>query len=80
MTLIDLSAAFDTVDHNILLSFLQETIGITGEALKWFESYLTRQTQCVSIDNVMSELVELLFGVPQGSVMGHLSSASIPCP
>ena len=70
MALIDLSAAFDTVDHNILLSFLQDTIGITGDALNWFQSYLTGRTQCVSIDNVMSELVELMFGVPQGSVMG----------
>jgi hypothetical protein len=70
LAMIDLSAAFDTVDHTILLSFLKDTIGINGSALDWFTSYLTSHTQCISIDNVMSELIELLFGVPQGSVMG----------
>ena len=70
LALIDLSAAFDTVDHSILLSFLHDTIGIRGSALNWFKSYLSGRTHCVSIDNIMSELIEMLFGVPQGSVLG----------
>ena len=70
LALIDLSAAFDTVDHSILLSFLHDTIGIRGSAFNWFKSNLSGRTQCVSIDNIMSELIEMLFGVPQGSVLG----------
>jgi hypothetical protein len=70
LALIDLRAAFHTVDHEILLTFLEHTIGIKGSALNWFKSYLSGRTQCISIDNVMSHLAELLFGVPQGSVMG----------
>jgi hypothetical protein len=70
LALLDLSAAFDTIDHKILLTFLENTIGIRGSALNWFSSYLSGRTQCISIDNVMSHLIELLFGVPQGSVMG----------
>ena len=70
LALIDLSAAFDTVDHRILLCFLKETLGIRGTALKWFETYLTGRLQCVLILEVMSDLAEILFGVPQGSVMG----------
>jgi len=70
LALIDLSAAFDTVDHEILLTFLEHTIGIKGSALNWFKSYLSGRKQRISIDNVMSHLAELLFGVPQGSVMG----------
>jgi hypothetical protein len=58
------------VDHKILLTFLENTKGIRGSALNWFSSYLSGRTQCISIDNVMSHLIELLFGVPQGSVMG----------
>ena len=72
LALIDLSAAFDTVDHDILLTFLRDTVGIDDSALNWFQSYLTGRTQYVSIENVLSDLSELLFGVAQGSVMGPL--------
>ena len=72
LALIDLSAAFDTVDHTILLNFLKDTLGIRGRALRWFKTYLTERLQCVSINDVLSELTEILFGVPQGSVMGPL--------
>ena len=70
LAMIDLSAAFDTVDHSILLEFLKDTIGVDGSAWNWFESYLSGRTQHVSIDNVLSDASELLYGVPQGSVMG----------
>ena len=60
-----LSAAFDTINHDILLSRLCNVHGITGDALGWFRSYLTGRIQrVVSVDQ------ELDFGVPQGSVLG----------
>ena len=72
LVLLDLSAAFDTVDHTILLTFLQKYIGLDGVALAMMRSYLKDRTQCVSIDGVLSEMSELLFGVPQGSVLGPI--------
>ena len=68
--LLDLSAAFDTVDTGKLLTILKREIGINGVALKWFESFLTGRTQRVKIDNSISDLLHVLFGVPQGSVLG----------
>ena len=73
LILLDLSAAFDTVDHMILLSFLKDYIGLDGPALKLFETYLTKRTQCISIKGVLSELSELAYGVPQGSVLGPIA-------
>jgi len=73
LILLDLSAAFDTVDHTILLTFLEEHIGLEGPPLNVFKSYLTHRTQCVSIKGVFSELNELMYGVPQGSVLGPLA-------
>ena len=72
LVLLDLSAAFDTIDHNILLNRLRESIGITGEALKWFESYLSERTQSVNIDGTHSRQSKLSRGVPQGSVLGPI--------
>ena len=72
LVLLDLSAAFDTVDHNILLTFLEQYIGLEGAALDIFRSYLEGRTQCVSIDGVLSEVCELMYGVPQGSVLGPI--------
>ena len=70
LLLLDLSAAFDTVDHKILLSRLEHKFGIRSTALKWFESYLHERTQYVSVDNLSSPPSLLEFGVPQGSVLG----------
>ena len=72
MLLLDLSAAFDTVDHQILLNRLNTKFGISGTALQWFKSYLTNRLQFVSIDNYSSEALQLDCGVPQGSVLGPL--------
>ena len=70
MLLLDLSAAFDAVSRRILLDRLRERIGVHGNALKWFESYLEDREQAVCINGVMSEKRQLKFGIPQGSVLG----------
>ena len=70
LALLDLSAAFDTLDHAILLRRLESTFGISGLALSWFELYLSDRTQSVVVDGLMSTSVPLVFGVPQGSVLG----------
>ena len=70
VTFLDLSAAFDTIDHNILLSRLEHVFGIHGTALQWFSSYLSNRTQTVSINNLKSDPALVPYDVPQGSVMG----------
>ena len=70
LTLLDLSAAFDTIVHNILLDRLENIYGISGTAVSWFKSYLTGRTQMVTIDNNSSKPSILCFGVPQGPVLG----------
>ena len=70
LVLLDLSAAFDTVNHHILLSFLKTYVGLSGTVLSMLESYLHGRTQCISINNILSSLSNLPFGVPQGSVLG----------
>ena len=65
-----LSAAFDTIDHDILLSRLCNVYGITGNVLDWFRSYLIGRIQRVVIENAVSVDQELGFGVLQGSVLG----------
>ncbi|XP_077862694.1 uncharacterized protein LOC144344701 [Saccoglossus kowalevskii] len=71
LCLLDLSAAFDTIDHNILLNRLSN-LGVTDMALQWFESYLQHRCQSVSVSSVTSEPSQLHFGVPQGSVLGPI--------
>ena len=68
--LLDLSAAFDTVDHEKLLTILEVEIGISGVALQWFREFLTNRTQKVKIGGSYSEVALLLFGVIQGSILG----------
>ena len=67
---IDLSAAFDTIDHGILISVVRERFGITDTALSWFESYLCPQYCKVNIGTNYSENRELVCSVPQGFSTG----------
>jgi len=72
LILLDLSAAFDTIDKAILLDRMKTLLGIGGVVLEWFSSYLSDRTQSVKILQATSVIMELLFGVPQGSVLGPL--------
>ena len=72
VVLIDLSAAFDTVNHDVLLRILGQEIGLRGTALKWFRSFLTNRSQRVSTGDNLSSPLHLKFGVPQGSVLGPI--------
>ena len=72
VVLLDLSAAFDTIDHGILMEKLFKDYGITGKAFDWMQSYLQSRSFCVKIDGTFSSLLELLFGVPQGSLLGPI--------
>ena len=72
LTLLDLSAAFDTIAHQILLDRLKEWFGLDGVALEWVVSYLKHRFQSVQISPLRSNPIELLFGVPKGLVLGPL--------
>ena len=70
LVLLNLSAAFDTVDPSILLTRLRSKLGLTGTALSWFCSYLSGRTQRISVQGTLSNVFHLRYGVPQGSCLG----------
>ena len=70
LVMLDLSAAFDTIDHKTLLHRLEDMFGIAGKPLEWMTSYLSGRYQTVTIDGKLSEPVLMNFSVPQGSVLG----------
>ncbi len=72
LVLLDLSAAFDTIDHDILIDRLQNYTGIQGQALRWFRSYLSDRYHFVYLNGEASQLSPVKYGVPQGSVQGPL--------
>ena len=80
VVLLDLSAAFDTVDHNVLLLRLENELGIHGKALNWFESYLSRRPQHVRIGTSNSKPFYQEYSVPQGSVLGPILFTVYTCP
>ena len=63
---------FDTIDHDNLFCILEKYVGICGNALKLIKSYFSNRTQRVQIDDVLSDLVNIICDVPQGSVLGPL--------
>ena len=79
MVLLDLSAAFDTVDHSLLLKRLHHTFGICDTALSWVSSYLQNRSFRVSIGEARSSPQKLHFGIPQGSVVGPLFFVLYTC-
>jgi hypothetical protein len=70
LILLDLSAAFDTIDHSTLLTRLNQKFGIEGSAISWITSYMSDRMQHVVVNGVKSEGFPLKFGVPQGSNFG----------
>ena len=72
LTLLDLSAAFDSVDHMTLLERLRVSYGLNDVVLSWFVSYLTDRSQHVRTSGSRSASSAVLFGVPQGSVLGPI--------
>ena len=72
LVLLDLSAAFDTIDHEMLATKLSSDYGIGAEVLAWITSYLECRTFSVKINNSRSTIGALLFGVPQGSLLGPI--------
>lgn len=70
MLFLDLSSAFDTVDHDIMLSILRRRFSVEGAALNWFHSYLTDRSQTFSVGDSNSDPLDVSCSVPQGSVLG----------
>ncbi len=79
LLLLDLSAAFDTLDHALLLERLREEVGGQDVTLHWIKSYHTDRKVVVHINNTPSSEATLTTGVPQGSVWGPCSSSSTSC-
>ncbi len=72
LVLLDLSAAFDTIYHDILIDRLQNYTGVQGQALRWFISYLSDRYHFVYLHGEASQLSPVKYGIPQGSVLGPL--------
>jgi len=72
LILLDLFAAFDTINHSILLQRLQTSFGISENAHRWFQSYLSGRSRYVRRGPTRSSITYLVCGVPQGSVLGPI--------
>ena len=80
LVMLDLSAAFDTVSHSVLLTRMKEVYGVTEDALSWLQSYLADRSQSVIIDGVMSAPKPLTTGLPQGSRIGPFAFPAYSSP
>ena len=69
---LDISAAFDTLEHRTILRRLESTFGISGSMLDWIGAYITNRKQFVVVDNISSASRVVEYGVPQGSVLGPI--------
>lgn len=72
LALLDISAAFDTLDHSLLFEIMELELKVTGIALEWFKNYLKCRYQTVKIKDSKSCPLELQYGVPQGSILGPI--------
>ena len=72
LALLDVSSAFHTINHPILVHRLHSDFGVTDTVLQWFSSYLTDRTHYVSLSKHCSAFAPVHSGVPQGSVLGHM--------
>ena len=72
LVLLDLSTAFDTIDHDKLFMILEKFVGISGSGLQLIKSYFSDRTQRVVIDGILSDFANLVCGVPKGSVLGRM--------
>ena len=72
LLMLDLSAAFDTVDHSILMHRLRDDFGIGGSAYDWYSSYLENRSFRILVSGAYSKDIHLEYGLPQGSVTGPL--------
>ena len=72
LLLLDLSAAFDTIDHHTLHHRLQTRFNVTGPALDWIKNYLSNRTMAVTVNGELSAPLSVNYGVPQGSVLGPI--------
>ena len=79
LVLLDLSAAFDTIAHDLLLQRLEESLGVKGTVLQWFSSYLKGRSSVISIDKQKSDPTQSKYGVPQGSVLDPFFSPYTLC-
>ncbi len=72
LVMLDLSAAFDTIDHTIFIHRLKQDFRIIGKALNWFSSYLHERTNRVNMHGVSSATHTMKYGFPQGSILGPI--------
>ena len=72
VVLLDLSAAFDTIDHSNLFDILEKSVRITGDTLQFIKSYFSDRSQSKRIESIMSDIVHIICGVPQGFVLGPI--------
>ena len=79
LVMLDMSAAFDTVEHATLLTRLEHDFGIVGSVKQWLHSYFTGRSQRVTIQGTLSEPRGMTCGMPQGSIIGPKGSPPYIC-